>query len=96
MTDPGHPPSTIDRPEFDDLAVALSIELDRPVRELQPEVALSVAFPEALDRYRLHLVLDRWLPGFELPAQLDPADARLADVHHYLQCALAHREEPEF
>ena len=56
MTDPGHPPSTIDRPEFDDLAVALSIELDRPVRELQPEVALSVAFPEALDRYRLHLV----------------------------------------
>ena len=88
------PAGAADGPAFDELAAVLAFELDRPLAGLGPDAGLVEVFPDELDRYRLHLVLDRWVPGFELPAQLDPADARLADVHHYLLGALAHRERP--
>lgn len=46
------------------------------------------------EMHQLYAVLDRILPGYELPEQLDLADARLRDVHHYLSTALEQGRVP--
>jgi len=79
-----------DEPGFDEVAAAVASELGRPVVDLTPDAHLAGAVcRHVLDLYRLHLVLDRWLPGFALPEQLDLDHATLGDAHHYLVTRLA-------
>ena len=79
-------------PAFDELADAVAAALDVPVASLTPDAPLAgVVCGDSLELYRLYLVLDEWLPGFELPEQLALQTATLGDAHHYLVTRLAHQ-----
>jgi hypothetical protein len=75
-------------PDFDEVAVAVATRLSCNPDLLTPDTLLTPAIcRDAFDLYQLHLVLDRWVPGFELPEQLERAT--LGDAHHYLVARLA-------
>jgi hypothetical protein len=78
-------------PSFAALAAEAARALGRGVDELAPEVRLGAVCRDSLDLYCLHVVADGYLPGFELPHQLDVGVATLGDLHHYLVVAIAHR-----
>ena len=75
-------------PDFDEVARAVADRLGRPLADLTPDALLAtVVCRDATDRYQMHLVLDSWVPGFELPEQLERAT--LGDAHYYLVARLA-------
>jgi len=75
-------------PDFDEVARAVADRLGRSLADLTPDALLAAAVcRDATDLYQLHLVLDGWVPGFELPDQLERAT--LGDAHYYLVARLA-------
>lgn len=71
-------------PELDELVEVVAAAVGRDPSELGPEVKVTAVCADSLDLYCLYVALDTWVPGFQLPRQLDLDVASLADVHHYL------------
>jgi hypothetical protein len=79
-------------PTFAELAADLTEVLALSDDSVVPEAALcGEVCADSLDLYCLYVVLDRWCPGFELPAQLELETVSMADVHHFLAQRIGQR-----
>ena len=80
---------TVPLGSIEDFLVEVSSRLGIPASELHAEMKLMTDLElSSLDLFRLDLLMDRHLPGFHLPDQLDLSDTRLTDVYYYLAIRL--------